>query len=152
MKRYQSKTIIDRHRKWHERLKVISGLLKQDLSPKEVARCVGLSEGWVRQLASVYGLTGPAKSGEPSLSQRQAGMLAFIQDFITKYSYPPTIREITVACRISSPSVTDYNLRLLEHRNFLTRKAGSARSIVLTEQGRSWPSPVASSSIREDAA
>ena len=94
----------------------------------------------------------PAAAREKPLTQRQKKMLSFIQEFTSQHSFPPSIREITVACRISSPSVTDYNLRLLEHRNFLTRKAGSARSIVLTEQGRSWPSPVASSSIREDAA
>ena len=151
MKRYQSKTIIDRDRKWHDRLKVIAGLLKQDLPPGEVARRVGLSEGWVRQLARLYGLTGSPGEGEPPLSQRQVRMLAFIRDFIAKHPYPPTIGEITGACRISSTSVTDYNLRLLENRNYLTRKPGTARSIVLTERGRSWSPPAPSSSIWEAA-
>ena len=152
MRRYQSKTIIDHVRKWHDRLKVIAGLLQQGLAMGDVARRVGLSEGWVRQLACVCGLTGPADTGEPPLSQRQTRMLAFIQGFIAKYSYPPTIRESTEACRISSTSVTDYNLRRLEHRSYLTRKPGSARCIALTEQGRFWLPPMPDSSIREAAA
>ena len=138
MKHYQSRTIIDRDRKWHDRLKAIAGLLEQGLPMGEVARRVGLSEGWVRQLVRVYEPIGPADAEELPLSQRQAGILAFMQDFIAKHSYPPTIREITEACGISSTSVTDYNLRRLEHWNYLTRRPGSARSLVLTEQGRSW--------------
>lgn len=152
MKHYQSKTTIDRDRIWRDRLKVIAGLLEQGLTLGEVAQRVGLSEGWVRQLACVYGLTAPAGAEEPSLSQRQTEMLAFIQDYIAKYSHPPTTREITVACRISSTSVTDYNLRLLEHRNYLTRMPGSARSIVLTERGRSWQPNTPEASAAETAA
>ena len=151
MKRYQSRTTIDRDRKWHDRLQVIAGLFEQGLPMGEVARRVGLSEGWVRQLVCVYELIGPADAEEPPLSQRQTGMLAFMQDFIAKHSYPPTIREITKACGISSTSVTDYNLRRLEHWNYLTRKPGSARSIVLTEQARSW-SPVPPESPAREAA
>ena len=37
MKDYQSKIIIDRDLKWHDRLKVISGLLEQGLTMGEVA-------------------------------------------------------------------------------------------------------------------
>ena len=149
---YQSKTIIDRDRKWNDRLKVIAGLMEQGLPMGEIAQRVGLSEGWAKQLARAYGLTVPADTEEPPLSQRQAGMLTFIHDFIAKHSYPPSIREITEACRISSTSVTDYNLRLLEHRGYLTRKPGSARSIVLTGQDRSWLHPASDSSVREAAA
>ena len=152
MKHYQSKTIIDHARKWHGRLRVIAGLLEQGLTIREVARRVDLSEGWVKQLARVYELTGPAGAGEPPLGQRQVRMLAFIQDFIAKHPYPPTIGEITGACRIISTSVTDYNLRLLENRNYLTRKPRTARSIVLTERSRSWSRPTPNSSIREAAA
>ena len=151
MKRHQSKTIIDRDGKWHDRLKVIARLLEQGLPMGEIAQRVGLSEGWVKQLACVYGLTGSADAEEPPLSQRQTRMLAFMQDFIDKHSYPPTIREITEACRISSTSVIDYNLRRLEHRNYLTRKPGSARSIVLTEQG--WArSPIQQETPTKEAA
>ena len=62
-------------------------------------------------------------------------MLAFIQEFTAQHSFPPSIREITVACRISSPSVTGYNLRLLERKQHLIRKPRIARGIVLTGRG-----------------
>ena len=59
----------------------------------------------------------PAGTREKSLTQRQKKMLAFIREFTAQHSCPPGIREITGACRISSTSVTDYNLRLLGHGN-----------------------------------
>ena len=148
MQRYQSKTISDRGRKRDGRLKFIAGLLEQGLPMAEIAQRVGMSERRVKQLARVYGLAGDADAGEPPLSQRQARMIAFIHDFTAKYCYPPTIREITGACRISSTSVTNYNLRILEHRGYLTRKPRSARSISLTGQGRSCAPSVPGSSMR----
>ena len=84
----------------------------------------------------------PPAAGEKPLTQRQKKMLAFIQEFTAQHSFPPSIREITVACRISSPSVTDYNLRVLERKQYLIRKPRIARGIVLTNPG--WlplPSP-----------
>ena len=152
MKHCQAKTTIYRDLKWRHRLKVISGLLEQGLAVGETARRVGLSGGWVKRLARVYGLTGPAGAGGPPLYQRRTGMLAFIRDFIAKCSYPSTIREITGVCHISSASATDCNLRLLEHGSCLTRKPGPARNIALIGQGRSRLPPVPGSSIREDGA
>ena len=90
--------------------------------------------------------------GETPLRDKQACILASLKDYSTRHSYPPTIREITEVCHISSTSVTDHNLRLQEHRSCLTRKPGSARSIVPTGQGSPWLPPVHGSSIREAAA
>ena len=78
----------------------------------------------------------PAGTREKLLTQRQKKMLAFIREFTAQHSCPTSIREITGACRISSTSVTDHNLRLLEHGNYLTRKSRTARNIVLTARGR----------------
>ena len=148
MRRYQSRAISDRGLERNGRLKVIAGLLQQELPMAEIAQRIGLSERWVKRLARVYGLVGAADAGEPPLSRRQARMIAFIHDFTSKYCYPPTIREITGACRIGSTSVTDYNLRILEHEGYLTRKPRSARSIALTGQGRSSLLSVPDSLIR----
>ena len=138
MKHGQPKTMSDHDRKGHDRLKVIADLLEQSLTPAEIGRQVGLSEGWVKHLACAHGLTKPAGVGKRPLSRRQAGIMAFLQDYTAHHPYPPTMREITAACRISSTSVTDYNLRRLEHGKYLTRKPGIARGMVLTERGRSW--------------
>ena len=40
--------------------------------------------------------------------------MEFIQSFDEERSYPPTIRDIQFACGISSTSVVDYNLHILE--------------------------------------
>ena len=73
------------------------------------------------------------------MSQRQARILAFIQDYTARHVYPPTMREIVEGCNLSSTSVALYNVVALGQRGYLTRTRDVARSIVLTEQGRSWP-------------
>ena len=49
-----------------------------------------------------------------SLSERQRRIMDFIAQFQQQHEYPPTIREIGQAAGISSTSVVDYNLRILE--------------------------------------
>jgi len=48
------------------------------------------------------------------LSSRQQRMLEFIQCFWKEQGYPPSIRDIVSGCNISSTSVVDYNLKILE--------------------------------------
>ena len=55
---------------------------------------------------------------------------------------PPTVRDIQSACDISSTSVVDYNLRLLERDGFIRRRPDIARGIELpdeTGQGHRGP-------------
>lgn len=56
-----------------------------------------------------------------SLSQRQQRILDFLRDFYDERGYPPSIREIVNACGISSTSVVDYNLRILQERGYIRR-------------------------------
>ncbi|MBI2912602.1 MAG: repressor LexA, partial [Chloroflexi bacterium] len=48
------------------------------------------------------------------ISAKQRRILEYIGDFIGKHEYPPSIRQIQESCQISSTSVVDYNLRILE--------------------------------------
>ena len=41
---------------------------------------------------------------------------------------PPTVRDIQKACGISSTSVVDYNLRLLQRDGYLRRRPDVARA------------------------
>ena len=84
------------------------------------------------------------------MKQRQTKILAFIKDFTTRHPYPPALREIVEGCGLSSTSVAQYNLRLLEQRGYLTR-VPAARGIALTERGRAW-SPVPPDSPGREAA
>lgn len=56
-------------------------------------------------------------------------MLEFIQNFDEERSYPPTIRDIQQACNISSTSVVDYNLHILERQGFIHRDREVSRGI-----------------------
>ena len=62
-------------------------------------------------------------------------VLDFIRAFKKQEHLSPTIREIQVGCDLSSTSVVDYQLEILEDRHrALTRKPNAARSIVLAEE------------------
>ena len=74
-----------------------------------------------------------AKKG---LSARQKRILEFIQDFYGEHSYPPTIRDIQQACGISSTSVVDYNLRILEREGRIRRDREVSRGIEVLVGGR----------------
>lgn len=66
------------------------------------------------------------------LSRRQLAILEFIERFTDERSYPPTIREIQEGLGISSTSVVDYNLNVLEQHNLLRRNRNISRGIELT--------------------
>ena len=65
------------------------------------------------------------------LSHRQQRILEFIESFVYERGYPPTVREIGQAVGISSTSVVDYNLNLLERRGYLRRDREVSRGIEL---------------------
>lgn len=69
------------------------------------------------------------------LSRRQRAILDFIGRFIDESGYPPTIRDIQSELGISSTSVVDYNLKVLESRNLIRRNRNISRGIELV--GRS---------------
>lgn len=65
------------------------------------------------------------------MSERQRRILAYLEEFIDRQGYPPSIRQIQAALSLSSTSVVDYNLTLLEKRNLIRREPHSSRSITL---------------------
>lgn len=65
------------------------------------------------------------------LSYRQEQILSFIREFVETQPYPPTIRDIQAACNISSTSVVDYNLRILQKEGHIHREAEVSRGIEL---------------------
>lgn len=68
------------------------------------------------------------------LSARQELMVQFIRDFMQENGLPPTVRDIQKACDISSTSVVDYNLRLLQRDGYLRRRPDVARGIELLDE------------------
>ena len=67
------------------------------------------------------------------LSSRRQRILDFIREFIQEEGIPPTVRDIQKACDVSSTSVVDYNLRLLNRDGYLNRRPDVARGIELLD-------------------
>ena len=68
------------------------------------------------------------------LSRRQRAILQFIENFLDENDYPPTIRDIQRDLDISSTSVVDYNLKVLESRNLIRRNRNISRGIELVSR------------------
>lgn len=65
------------------------------------------------------------------LSERQQAIMEFILRFTQDNQYPPTIREIGHNVGISSTSVVNYNLNILETKGFIERDKEVSRGIKL---------------------
>jgi repressor LexA len=77
------------------------------------------------------------------LSSRQQKIIDFVHSFWVERSYPPTVRDIVSGCGISSTSVVDYNLDILEREGYIRRHPGISRGIELITQ-----SPTPGSSLK----
>jgi len=76
------------------------------------------------------------------LSPKQQRIVDYIRDFIEEHDYPPSIRQIQEACDISSTSVVDYNLRILERLGYIRRDREVSRAIELLAGRRPRVVPV----------
>lgn len=70
------------------------------------------------------------------LSDKQRRILDFMGDFLDEKGYPPTVRDILKGCGISSTSVVDYNLRILEKEGYIRRDSEVSRGIELFGRNR----------------
>ena len=66
-------------------------------------------------------------------SDKPERILAFLRSYFTEYHYPPSVRDIVEGCKLSSTSVADYNLKILEREGHIRRDRERARTISLTE-------------------
>ena len=71
------------------------------------------------------------------LSERQKNILKYIEDYVDERGYPPSIREIGDKVGISSTSVVDYNLRVLEREGRIRRDREVSRGLELVGTPRS---------------
>ena len=66
-----------------------------------------------------------------ALSSKQQHIIDFVYRFWVDRGYPPTIRDIVNGCGISSTSVVDYNLSILEREGYIRRHREVSRGIEL---------------------
>jgi repressor LexA len=71
------------------------------------------------------------------LSEKQRHIVKYIDNFLSRKGYPPSIRDIQKGCNISSTSVVDYNLNILESRGIISRHAEISRGIRLLSKSPS---------------
>ena len=69
-----------------------------------------------------------------ALSQRQKLILEFIQRHIDRQGYPPTVREIGDAVKLSSSSTVHAHLKSLEERGYIQREAVLTRAIKIVSR------------------
>ena len=70
------------------------------------------------------------------ISSRQQQIINFIRRFLEDNQYPPTIRDIVAGCGISSTSVANYNLKILEREGYIRRRPEVSRGIELLPRSR----------------
>jgi len=64
-----------------------------------------------------------------ALSAKQQQIIDFISRFLADKQYPPTIRDIVTGCGLSSTSVVNYNLKILEREGYIRRHPEVSRGI-----------------------
>jgi repressor LexA len=75
------------------------------------------------------------------LSERQKNILKYIEAYVDERGYPPSIREIGDRVGISSTSVVDYNLKVLEREGRIRRDREVSRGLELVGTQRSQRQP-----------
>jgi len=73
---------------------------------------------------------------KPSLTNRQASILAFLKKYLHEKGYPPTVREIAAHFHISSPRGAKKHLDVLESKGYIQKRPGSPRAIELRDGPR----------------
>ncbi len=71
------------------------------------------------------------KVKQKELSTKQQRIVDFIRRFWLDRGYPPSIRDIVAGCGLSSTSVADYNLKILEKKGYIRRHREVSRGIEL---------------------
>ena len=70
----------------------------------------------------------------PILYPRERQLLDFITQFIQRYGYAPTLKEIAAALNVSSLATVHEHLQALERKNVIKRHEGTVRGIELVDR------------------
>jgi repressor LexA len=76
------------------------------------------------------------RSRRSVISPRQRSIFEFINHFWKAHGFPPSVRDIVAGCKLSSTSVADYNLKILEKKGLINRRHGVSRGIELPSGAR----------------
>ena len=76
--------------------------------------------------------------GKKPLSTKQERVLAFLKEYLARYGYPPTVREIAEHLKMAGPHSAKRFLDMLERKGYIRRMAKSSRAIEIIDT----PSPL----------
>jgi repressor LexA len=80
--------------------------------------------------AEIHQFPDPAESAEASgLTPRQQRVLEAIRDWVDRFGYPPSVREIGEAVGLTSTSSVAHQLRALERKGYLRRDPNRPRAV-----------------------
>ena len=65
------------------------------------------------------------------LSGKQRKIVGFIDKFVEKQGYSPSVREVAGGCNINSSTVAQYHLNILAREGYISRSSKVPRSIAL---------------------
>lgn len=68
-----------------------------------------------------------------SITERQAAVLDFIQEYRRQHGYPPTRRNITDEFGFKSPNAAEEHLRALNRKGFIELRRNTSRGIIVKE-------------------
>lgn len=68
------------------------------------------------------------------LTPKQAEIYAFIQQFTKEHGYPPSVREISAAVNLKSPSTVHFHMKKLEAEGYIQKADGKTRAISLPHE------------------
>jgi len=73
------------------------------------------------------------------LTQRQAQVLAFIEEFTASHGYPPTVREVAANFGFRSPRAAHDHMKALEKKGYMRSRAGRPRALEVLHSRRGIP-------------
>lgn len=73
-----------------------------------------------------------------TLSPKRKKILSYIADYIQHNGYSPSVRDIAKGCAISSSSIVQYHLNVLQREGIICRGSDVSRSISLTDRQFSY--------------
>lgn len=78
--------------------------------------------------AEIHTFPDPADNGD-ELTKRQQRVLEVIRDWLDRFGYPPSVREIGEAVGLTSTSSVAHQLRALERKGYLRRDPNRPRAV-----------------------
>jgi repressor LexA len=79
--------------------------------------------------AEVHTFPDPADAEPSALTPRQRKVLEVIRDWVERFGYPPSVREIGDAVGLTSTSSVHHQLRALERKGYLRRDPNRTRAV-----------------------